>query len=173
MVIYYICLIKRVTKLMNKTQLDNFINFCFNFHTECGNSFIDSDYTYIYEKWSKYIGVTTTKKDVNKNIIINKWIEKWKVNESKWNSLKEIVEFLYILNTRPLLLELQTWKNVNFNTWTLEELINVFKETTGLDIIDINDSEYLNLHFNIKKVVIDWVEKPVNMRVYKLSQIGI
>ncbi len=150
-------------------QINNFINFCFNFHIECGNSFIDSDYTYIYEKWSKYIGSNPIKKDINNNQIINKWIEKWKVNQSEWNSIKEIVEFLYILNTRPL----TYGDNINFNKWTLEELVNVFKETTGLDIIDINDLEYNNLHNNVKKTIIKWKEIPVNMRFYKLSKIGI
>lgn len=169
---------------MNKNQLDNFIGFCFTNHTEIilksgtiGNSFLDSDCEYIYEKWNKFIGVKTKDIEVNNNQLINKWIEKWKVNQKQWNDLKEIVDFLSFIQKRPLLTddELPTgiWRNLNFNSWTLEELIELFTEKTGLIISQINDVSYNHIHDNIKEIINEWLEKPVNKRVYNLSQIGL
>jgi hypothetical protein len=158
---------------MNKNQLDNFIGFCFTNHTELGNSLLDSDCEYIYEKWSKFIGVKTNNIDVNNNQLINKWIEKWKVNQKQWNDLKEIVDFLSSIQKRPLFTEVQTWRNVNFNSWTLEELIELFTEKTGLTISQINDVSYNHIHANIKEIINEWLEKPVNKRVYNLYQIGL
>lgn len=158
---------------MNKNQLDNFIGFCFTNHTEIGNSFLDSDCEYIYEKWNKFIGVKTKDIEVNNNQVINKWIEKWKVNQKQWNDLKEIVDFLSSIQKRPLFIEVQTWRNVNFNSWTLEELIELFNDKTGLTISQINDVSYNHIHTNIKEIMDKWLEKPVNKRVYNLSQIGL
>jgi hypothetical protein len=158
---------------MNKNQLDNFIGFCFTNHTELGNSLLDSDCEYIYEKWSKFIGVKTNNIEVNNNQLINKWIEKWKVNQKQWNDLKEIVDFLSSIQKRPLFTEVQTWRNVNFNSWTLEELIELFTEKTGLTISQINDVSYNHIHANIKEIINEWLEKPVNKRVYNLYQIGL
>lgn len=164
---------------MNKNQLDNFIGFCFTNHTELGNSLLDSDCEYIYEKWNKFIGVKTNNIEVNNNQLINKWIEKWKVNQKQWDDLKEIVDFLSVIQKRPLLIiEFQTWRKINFNStlsndpsWTLEELIELFSEKTGLTISQINDVSYNHIHDNIKEIINEWLEKPVNKRVYNLYQI--
>jgi hypothetical protein len=158
---------------MNKTQLDNFIGFCFTIHTEMGNSLLDNDCEYIIEKWNKFIGVRPVDKDVYNNQIINKWIEKWKVKQYQWDELKEVVDFLSILQSRPLYTEVQTWRNVNFNMWNLEELIDLFNNKTGLNINDIHNSKYYHIHDNIKEIINEWLERPVNIRTYKLLQLGV
>ena len=152
---------------MKKSQLDNFINFCYNFHIQTGNKFIDNDSDYILEKWNKFISIKPVGREVNNNTSINKWIEKWYITQSEWDKLKEIVDFLSHLNSKPLLTITKS------EIWTLEELIELFKDKTGLNIEEINDVEYNHIHDNIKKVINKWKELPVNDRFYKLSQLEI
>ena len=152
---------------MKKSQLDNFINFCYNFHIQTGNQFIDNDSGYILEKWNKFIGIKPVCREVNNNDSINKWIKKWHITQSEFDKLKEIVDFLSHLNSKPLLTITKS------EIWTLEELIELFKDKTGLNIEEINDVEYNHIHYNIKKVINEWKELPVNYRFYKLSQLEI
>lgn len=163
---------------MKKSQLDNFINFCYNFHIQTGNQFIDNDSDYILEKWNKFIGIKPVCREVNNNDSINKWIKKWYIAQferqkkvtvftEEWDKLKEIVDFLSHLNSKPLLTITKS------EIWTLEELIELFKDKTGLNIEEINDVEYNHIHNNIKKVINEWKELPVNYRFYKLSQLEI
>jgi hypothetical protein len=158
---------------MNKQKIDNFIGLCFTIHTEMDNSFLDSNYEYIHEKWNKFIGSRTANKDVYKNELINLWIEKWKIKEKEWDELKEVVDFLSSLEERPLVTELQTWRKINYNRWSLQELIDLFNNKTGLKISDIKACEYNHIHSNIKVVIEKWLEIPVNKRTYKLSQLDI
>lgn len=48
---------------MTKSQLDNLIDFCFNFHETMGVNMSGCSSDYILEKWHKYIGVTPYKND--------------------------------------------------------------------------------------------------------------
>jgi hypothetical protein len=157
---------------MKNSQLDNLINFCFHFHVESGNIFIEHDYDYILEKWEKYIGLKPLDREVKNNGIINSYIENYKINnQKKWNKIKEIIDFLSILNQRPLYF----YKNShNLNSiWSLEEIDKLFEEKTGINILKINDIEYNHLHPLIKDEIYKWKLLDVNKRYYKLKIIGI
>lgn len=149
---------------MNKDQLDNFINFCFNFHIEMDNYFIDCDYKYIMEKWNKYISIEPISNNKNlKKIDFNEWVHKWKADENQIFNIKEILAFLYELNKRPLIGE-----NIYLPSWTLSELIESFEDITGLKIESINKNRYNGLHQLIRNRVEYWLDREVNKREYKL-----
>lgn len=152
---------------MENSQLNNLINFCFNFHKESGNSFIDCDATYILEKWSKYIGVKPLNKEIKNSNIINPYIEKWKINtQTKWNQIKEIIDFLSSLNQKSLLVD-------DKDQWSLEDIVKLFEEKTGIFIYQITESEYHNIHPTLRKEVERWKLLPINDRYFKLKIIGI
>lgn len=150
---------------MNKHQLDNFINFCFNFHIEMDNSFLECNYEYIKEKWDKYILTEPVRDNIKlRSNAFNEWIDKWKVNERQSIDIKEILEFLCKLNERPLIGD-----NIFRASWTLSELIELFEEITGLKINMISNYRYNGLHQLIKNRVEYWLDREVNRREYKLN----
>ena len=61
---------------MNKSQLNNLINFCFNFHSVMGVDPFYKSPDYILEKWNKYIGV---KPIHNKSFVTNEDLLFWKI----------------------------------------------------------------------------------------------
>ena len=144
---------------MNNNQVNNLIQFCFNFHIDMNNDWVTISPGYIMEKWICYIGKNAKDKDVDINKSMNKWIKNWKVNQQTLSEMKSIVNFLSILNSRSL-----------YN-WSLPELLDLFNESTDLDIKDINDSYYNGLHTILKSEMYKWLNLEVNKRHYKLIQI--
>jgi hypothetical protein len=144
---------------MKNNQLINIIQFCFNFHIGMDTDWRKQSPDYIMEKWNSYIG----KIPENKNIIfddsINEWIKDWKINKKTWNEMKEIVKFLSLLNNKPIL------------EWSFSEILDLFKQITGLSFEDINSNYQNGLHPIIYKQMVIWLNYKVNKRHYKLIQI--
>lgn len=129
---------------MTKNQIDNLINFCFHFHKSMGFSIKGvTDFSYIEEKWNKYIGF----KPIESDSIIEV--------SGYGENIKEILYFIQILNSKPL------------NTWCVSELVNSFKFHIG-NTEEINKNLYTGLHMVIRNEVEIWLNKKDNLRDYKL-----
>lgn len=155
---------------MDNKQLDNLIKFCFLFHTNLGSGeLIKISPDYLNEKYEKLIGIKPKENNnllisnfynpideilINRNLI--KWHNIW--NRSyNYNELKEILFFLYKLNTRKI-----------YN-WSLFEIIQLFKECLGIDVKDINTVPYNHIHKILRNEIDKWVNLPINNREYKLN----
>ncbi len=140
---------------MNKTQLDNLINFSVLFRVE---ELSKTSPDYIREKWLSFIGNPTLK---DSNDIINKlesdndklgykvnfmpsdWCEKWRVDN--WEEIKNIIYFIYLI-TKPASLDITyilKYYNMFFDGYgevssivkvhpVLDKKINMWLETTRI-----------------------------------------
>jgi hypothetical protein len=141
---------------MKKSQLNNLINFCFNFHGSMGvNPFYQSP-DYILEKWNKCIGVKTIN---NKSSVTNEdllfWKRIWR-KEEDWAGCREILDFLYDINSTSCL--------------TPSYMIDSLKKNTGISINQINDVEYKNLHHLVRKSIDEiWLDDTLVKRDYNLN----
>lgn len=138
-----------------KVKLDNFIKFCFILHPNV-NHFLDNDYNYIVEKWNTFIGKPpVVNENVEKHLITNMWIKRWKITDDKYLQLKEVLDFL--VNIKP--------------EYSLVELVDLFRKKTGLDIKDISDVQNNGLNVKLKELTQRWLDKKINIRDYKIIQI--
>lgn len=144
---------------MKNNQLINIIQFCFNFHIGMDTDWRKQSPDYIMEKWNSYIGKIPQNKDIRFDNSINQWVENWRITQKNWNEMKEIVKFLSLLNNKPIL------------EWSLSEILDLFKQTTGLSFEDINSNYHNGLHPIIYKQMVIWLNFEVNKRHYKLVQI--
>lgn len=167
-----------------KTQLDNLIRFVLNNHINMDQDFMNNDPTYIMEKWDKYIGF----KPIDKNLIsyktlsniniediyslelsemeygkedikLKKWLVKWNVKEETYNEIKEIINFIILINRKKF--------RVN-NRWLTSDLIILFEENIG-SFEDINKNNGGTLHTIIENFMIDWLNDTQVKRDYNLS----
>lgn len=164
---------------MTKIQLDNLINFCFNFHSSMGISILDCDADYLTEKWHKYIGeipsdnsflhikeleedlsplhkfgtiVGFDSKDVARTKTLIEWSKKW----PNYNDVKEIINFILIISSKSI------------DDWTPTQIIEQF-EYLIYKTDNINDEPYHNLHYNIRKHMNHWLESTYINRDYSLN----
>lgn len=144
---------------MKNSQMNNIIQFCFNFHIEMDTDWRKQSPDYIMEKWDSYISKTPKSKDIRFDNSINKWVETWKIKQKTWNEMKEIVKFLSLLNSKSL------------SEWTLSEILDLFTEITSLSVEDINSNYYNGLHAIVYSEMVKWLNFEVNKRHYKLIQI--
>lgn len=139
---------------MDKSKLDNLINFSFNFHRCSDINFLYQSPDYIMEKWDKYIGIRPDFNNINFNcneeIKINEYYNIW--GDSFIN--KKIILFIFRMN------------NSNFLP---SNIIDIFEETTGIDKSNITTDKYLHLHTNLIAFKNKWLETTVIKRDYKLN----
>lgn len=176
---------------MTKSQLDNLIGFCFNFHIVMDSDIMEHDASYILEKWEKYIGVkpksknievevTSVKKGVynfksvdsnnDMDLLVNHamWRDKWDKSGKNYDKVREILQFIFILNTRPL--NAPSYSDLKNKCWTIGELIDVFEKWIGSGE-QINTEHYDHLHDVVKKEINKWLSGTANNREYKLSSL--
>ena len=144
---------------MEKSQIDNIIKFCFNFHKDMDVDWVYSSPDYILEKWDKYINQRPKLIYYYNNEKISKWIKNWSPSEEELYRLRTILLFLYKINQR------------RFNNLKLSELLDEFEKTTGIYIEDVNKDNYDGLHELLKQQVDKWLNLKENKREYKLLQI--
>lgn len=116
--------------MITTNRLNNLIGFTINFYQL---EITDISPDYIKEKWDKWIGCDSDIKIDRENVkdipIIKIWIDRWKVSDEDFESLKNIMYFIHLLQNRF--------------SQGLEILIETFEETIGETHL-INDCE-LNL----------------------------
>lgn len=183
---------------MTKTQLDNLIHFCFNFHETMGVNLDGCDAGYILEKWDKFIGIKLTNRYLNDSLNVNCLEEDMKeIRKCKYSNN------LFIKTTLPIgigkedadriefLLEWsKKWsdydkvkeilyflliinskgftKDPSDYCWTPSELVETFREWIG-NPEEINKEEYKSLHHNVRREVNEWLETISVNRDYKLN----
>jgi hypothetical protein len=164
---------------MTENQLDNLICFCFNFHVTMDSNPKDHNSQYILEKYNKYIGIIP--KDLgNKEFIdidldrgtawMTSYKNLWKVEN--YNKVKEILHFLFVINTRPLIVRHHWNLPDGMEGWSPSELIGEFEKWIG-DPEQINKGVYNHLHEIVNREIKDWLsEKSIN-RDYKLNILNI
>lgn len=67
---------------LNETQIDNLVSFYFNINNKMDSPLLSQDYSYIMEKWGKWISRDVTIENFNPNIIptnelTKTWIRRW------------------------------------------------------------------------------------------------
>lgn len=176
---------------MRQNQIDNLINFCFNFHATMDCNPLDVDASYILEKWNKYIGIKVqkydqidvdklkkelslkfvvgrTKTDVKIYKALVEWSEKWGIEE--YNQVKEILNFILIVNTKGF--RYKHYLNEQNLFWDLDELVSVFNQHFG-STGNINTEKYDHLHVILKEEVSSWLEMKLVNRQYKIMLLDI
>lgn len=182
---------------MTKTQLDNLIHFCFNFHETMGVNLDGCNAEYLLEKWNKYIGIKTHYSNDSLNVDYleedMKEIRKCKCSNNhfiktlpigigqedadrieflldwskKWSDYDKVKEILYFL----LIINSKGFtKDPSDYCWTPSGLIETFREWIG-NPEEINKEEYKALHHNVKREINEWLETVSVNRDYKLSSL--
>jgi hypothetical protein len=153
---------------MEKSQLDNLIRFCFNFHQTMDCDWTMQHPSYISEKWDKYIGFEPNKLELYpSNPQITKWLKIWNVSNEDWEELKEIVTFIQIINMKALTLPGGNDSNI-FAQWSPSELLDEFERFIG-DKNKINKDEYKGLHELVDREIGYWLWQTDNKRDYNLN----
>jgi hypothetical protein len=135
---------------MTSTQLDNLVNFTFNFNKSMGNHVLSFDYDYIIEKWTKYINVFEFK-EIEVNLELENFYQIW---SSKWNyndSPKKILPILKVLisiNSKPL---------QGINLLTIDNIVDSFNEI--ININNVSKVSYNSNHHLIKDRIVDFKER--------------
>jgi len=153
---------------MKKSQLDNLIRFCFNFHQTMDLVWTSQTPDYIWEKWQKYIGFAPNKLELypkDKNTVA--WLKNWKVSNENWEKLKEVINFIEVVNSKALVVSGGN-DSGRFKQWSPSELISEFENLIG-DKNKINDLEYKGLHPVLEKEVEYWLWQTSNKRDYNLN----
>jgi hypothetical protein len=165
---------------MEKGQIDNLIHFCFNFHKTMDNYFVNSDPTYIIEKWNKYIGFKPNERDVElSQDPMTDWIVKWKVDIKQYDVLKEIIDFIIKVNKKHFFPRgLEADENDPSNhikpnmVWSVSELVELFEENIGSSE-SINEFEYRHTHHVIENAIQNWLSNTQIKRDYNLILLKI
>jgi hypothetical protein len=140
---------------MYNQQLDNLINFSFNFNNSMSSNFVEHCPDYIYEKWSKYIGIYPNKvKNKIKIKSIDIWVNKWSVSEEDFENLYPILVFIDSLNQ---LHKLKT-----------SDIVLLFEKFIGFSVSEINKLPYNDLHQNVINYISIWKKQPSVKRDYNL-----
>ena len=133
---------------MEKSQLDNLINFVFVFHRQMDNNWIDCDPDYILEKWDKIIGTRSDKFMFPKgNYSIKEWKKRWNVTEEKYEEVKQIISFIIELNLRPI----NKYENTEYY-WRPDDLVKIYEDNIG-DSNLISKMNYNHIHELVKKSI--------------------
>ena len=152
---------------MEKSQLDNLINFAFIFHIQCDSKWMNHDVAYFLDKWQKIIGTKSTK-----NVFIpeceniKNWTETWRVTDSEYNEVKQILSFIRQLNSRPINNILETDNHLPNNNWRPDDLVKLYKNNIG-DPNLISKDYYGHIHESIKRAI--KVYKNKYLREYNLT----
>jgi hypothetical protein len=159
---------------MEKGQIDNLIHFCFNFHKTMDNNFVNSDPTYIIEKWNKYIGFKPNLREVELyQDPITDWIMRWKVDVKQYDELKEIIDFIIKVNKKHFFPRGLDTNYINPNmVWSVSELVELFEENIGLSE-NINEFEYRHTHHIIENTIQNWLSNTQIKRDYNLILLKI
>lgn len=175
--------------MMTKSQLDNLINFCFNFHRSMDINMDGCSHDYLLKKWDKYIGVKPytndsldityireEMRDIRKYRTLGttplgldrediRRIESLSNWSDKWISyhcVKEILYFISVVNSKGFY--------IDDNCWSPSQLVDIFREWVG-DPEDINKEPYKHLHSNLEREVNMWLKETANNRDYKLCSL--
>lgn len=178
---------------MTKSQLDNLIDFCFNFHETMGVNLDSCSADYLLEKWHKYIGTRPYSNDSLNIDILNeemKDVRKYRavgttplgldredirrieelVNWSnKWGNYHEVKEILYfitIINSKGFTND-PDFRDV---CWLPSQLVDTYREWAG-DPEKINFQSYRHLHSIVKREISEWLSETNVSRDYKLSSL--
>ncbi len=181
---------------MTKSQLDNLIDFCFNFHETMGVNMDGCSADYILEKWHKYIGVDPYKNDsLNIDILNEDMIDVRKAKSSIFASNlmrslpcgigREDVRRMEALlewsnkwgnyhEVKEILYFITIVNSKGFTTdpdeicWLPSQLVELFTEWIG-NPKKINFQSYRHLHSNVEREIKEWLELTNINRDYKLS----
>lgn len=178
---------------MTKSQLDNLIDFCFNFHETMGVNMDGCSADYILEKWHKYIGVDPYKNETLDIDVLNeemKNIRKYKFRSGLWQGLPCGIGREDVRRMEALLEWSNKWGNYHeikeilyFITivnskgftpdeicWTPSQLIETFSEWIG-NPEKINFQSYRHLHSNVEREIKEWLATTSVNRDYKLCSL--
>ena len=153
---------------MEKSQLNNLIRFCFLFHKSMDMMWINQHPDYIKEKWNKYIGFKPNGLELypqdDKTVT---WLKKWNVSNEDWEELKEVVNFIRIVNTKSFVVSGGN-ENRRFKQWSPSVLIEEFERLIG-DKQKISNTEKHGLHPLVEKEIEYWLWQTDNKRDYNLN----
>lgn len=152
---------------MDTSQLNNLIRFCFLFHKSMV-MWINQHPDYIKEKWNKYIGFTPNKLELypqdDKTVT---WLKKWSVSNEDWEELKEVINFIRVINTKLFVVSGGN-ENRRFKQWSPSDLIEEFERLIG-NKEKISNIEVLGLHPLVEKEIEYWMWQTDNKRDYNLN----
>ena len=155
---------------MEKSQLNNLIRFCFLFHKSMDMRAPD----YIKEKWNKYIGFKPNELELYpQDDETVSWLKKWNVSNEDWEELKEVINFIRVLNTKAFVVSGGN-ENRRFKQWSPSDLVEEFERLIG-DKEKISNIEVLGLHFigswpkACEREIEYWIWQTDNKRDYNLN----
>jgi hypothetical protein len=123
---------------------------------------------YIKEKWNKYIGFKPNKLELYpQDDETVSWLKKWNVSNKDWEELKEVVNFIRVVNTKALVVSGGN-QNRRFKQWSPSNLIEEFERLIG-DKQNISNIEKLGLHALIEQEIEYWIWQTDNKRDYNLN----
>jgi len=152
---------------MEKSQLNNLIRFCFLFHETMDMAWTLQHPDYIKEKWNKYIGFSPDKRQLYpENSETASWLKRWSITNEDWKELKEIIQFIRILNTKSLVVS--GGSNKRYKQWSPSDLVEEFERLIG-DKSKICSIETGGLHVILEKEIEYWIWQTDNKRDYNLN----
>lgn len=121
---------------------------------------------YIKEKWNKYIGFTPNKLELypQDDKTVN-WLKKWNVSNEDWEELKEVVNFIRVINTKSFVV---SPGHGRYKQWSPTELVEEFEKLIG-DKVKIYNLEVSELHALVEKEIEYWIWQTDNKRDYNLN----
>lgn len=123
---------------------------------------------YIKEKWNKYIGFKPKSLELYpQDSETVSWLKKWNVSNEDWEELKEVVNFIRVVNTKSLVVSGGN-KNRRFKQWSPSELVEEFERLIG-DKKNISNIEVSGLHPLVEKEIEYWIWQTDNKRDYNLN----
>lgn len=123
---------------------------------------------YIKEKWNKYIGFKPNELELYpQDDETVSWLKKWNVSNQDWKELKEVINFIRVLNTKALVVSGGN-ENRRFKQWSPSNLIEEFERLIA-DKEKISNIEVLGLHALIEQEIEYWIWQTDNKRDYNLN----
>ena len=154
---------------MERSQLNNLIRFCFLFHKSMDMMWINQHPDYIREKWNKYIGFKPNKLELYpKDDKTVTWLKKWNVSNEDWEELKEVINFIRVVNTKSFVVSGGNENRRPSKQWSPSNLIEEFERLIG-DKKSISNTEVLGIHPLVEKEIEYWIWQTDNKRDYNLN----
>ena len=135
-----------------------------------GSDLISLDPDYILDKWFKIIGTKPTQttsptRSIKVLDLLNSnWRSVWKVEEKKWNEIKQIIHFIRDFNSKNLFKPSKP--NTFRECWGPDDLVHLYERWIGSsNLISLN--EYNHIHTILLKQLD--IYKMQNQREYNLT----
>lgn len=124
-----------------------------------GVDWVNQSPDYILEKWDNYIGQKPKVLIYHNKPNYREWVRKWNPSEEEIYKLRTILYFVCKINKKSI------------RRLQLSELLDHFTSITRIEIEDVNNRIYNNLHELVKQKINFWIDFKENKREYNLLQI--